>query len=405
MPTHSGLRLSTGRLCCRAVSLWPLILMILLSGCGSHRSSRRTFDTGRATRLVSEYATATRRSGVSSAVVRNGSLLWSGSTGIANKTLNTRVTDDTVFAIASISKTVTAVAVMQLVEEGKLDLDADINRYLPFTLRNPKAAGNITLRHLLTHTSGISDTRYYALAEASPESPAFHYYRDSDPTLSLADFCRAFFSEDGTYFGPESFNGSAAGTTFEYSNIGMALAGYIVERAAGESFADFTRRRIFQPLGMTRTGWRVAEFATRELAMPYGPEGEALGNYTFADYPNGGLRTTARDLSRFLRAFIQDGVLEGRRILQAATVREMKRVQYPNIPEAEQQRLGWNGVMVGSQLAIGHSGAERGISTGMYYSTATGSGAIVLTNGSLTSVEDLNAQSALLESLIREADR
>lgn len=151
-------------------------LLIVLSGCGGSGSSRPSFDARRAKTLLGDYAARAKRTGVSAAVVRGDALLWSGATGTANKERNVAASDDSVYLIASVSKTVTAWAVMQLVEDGKLDLDADINTYLPFAIRNPKQTGAmITLRHLLTHTSGITDDYYGEVA-----FPTF-YTKDADP--------------------------------------------------------------------------------------------------------------------------------------------------------------------------------------------------------------------------------
>lgn len=156
---------------------------------------------------------------------------------------------------------------------------------------------------------------------------------------------------------------------------------------------------------MTRTSWRVADFRVEDMAMPYDPEGEPLGNYTFADYPNGALRTTVKDLSRFLRMFVLDGTLDGRVLLKPANVREMKRIQYPDVAGAEQQGLGWTGYEVGSRNFFGHAGAEAGASTAMAYDPATNTGTILFTNGSFLHEEDENAFRGLFLSLVQEGDK
>jgi len=118
--------------------------------------------------LLDAYAERADRAAVAAAVVRDDALVWSGATGTANKELGVVAADDTVFLVASISKTVTATAAMQLVEDGLLDLDENVATYLPFTFRNPKQPGAvITLRHLLAHTSGLSDIY---LGSAAPTS-------------------------------------------------------------------------------------------------------------------------------------------------------------------------------------------------------------------------------------------
>ncbi len=360
-------------------------------------------DFRQAQGLLDAYATSTERAAVSAAVVRGSALLWSGATGTANRELDIAASDDSVFLIASISKTVTATAVMQLVEDGLLDLDENINTYLPFSLRNPKQPDAvITLRHLLAHTSGLSDIY---LGSVAPDL----YVENDDPKLSLADFCRAFFAPNGAFYYPATFTSSPPGTVFSYSNLGFALVGCIVEHVAGRPFDRFTERRIFAPLGMTRTSWRVADFRVEDMAMPYGHFGEVYENYTFPDYPNGGLRTTVKDLSKFLRAFMLGGTLDGHTILEPASVREMSRVQYPNTADAQWQGLGWTELELadgaGTKTFLGHFGGSEGVSTLMAYDPLKKTGAIIFTNGDFSSEDDWNALVEFFSALVKEGDK
>ena len=163
---------------------------------------------------------------------------------------------------------------------------------------------------------------------------------------------------------------------------GRERFGYIVERAAGADFAAHTKRTLFAPLGMNHTSWRVADFRADDLAMPSGAMGEAYGNYTFADYPGGAMRTSVNDLSRFLRLFIGGGVLNGVRLLTKASVEEMKRIQYPNTTQdGVQLGLGWNlGAGDGGSPLLGHDGGVAGALTVMRYNPATNTGVILFQN-------------------------
>jgi CubicO group peptidase (beta-lactamase class C family) len=383
-----------------SLSLTPIAGAILSSGCGGTSDYQKELNTigKKADDLLTRYAAGLPASAISAAIVRVDSLIWSKSIGTANKALNTKATNDTAFLIASISKTVTAVAAMQLVETGKLDLDRDINTYLDFKIVSPKQpTAIITLRHLLTHTSGITDDYYSQVAE-----PAL-YYKDIDPSVSLRDICRAFFLTGGQYFNTMTFAATAPGTQFSYSNIGIMLVGYLVERAAGFDFAVYCRERIFRPLGMTKTSWRVADFSPRDLAMPYDGEGLPLGNYTFADYPDGALRTTVKDLSQFLRAFILKGSFNGQTILKSTSVDEMRRVQFPKLTGAETQGLVWAGTgdAFPNLSLVGHAGAEQGVSTGMFFDPDTGVGAIFFQNRLAQTEEEQTAAVTLFSDLIR----
>ncbi len=352
--------------------------------------------------LLDAYAERADRAAVAAAVVRDDALVWSGATGTANKELGVAAADDTVFLVASISKTVTATAAMQLVEDGLLNLDEDVATYLPFTFRNPKQPGAvITLRHLLAHTSGLSDIY---LSSVSSDLIT----EEGDPELSLTDLCRAFFTPDGAFYFPATFTTTPPGTAFSYSNLGFALIGCIAEHVAERPFDTFTKQRIFAPWGMTRTSWRVADFRDEDMAMTYGHYGEVYGNYTFSAYPAGGLRTTVKDLSKFLRAFMLGGTLEGQTILQPASVREMRRLQYQDVADAAPQALGWMELNFaeeeGSRTFVGHSGGLMGVSTLMAYDPAAKTGAIIFTNGSRSGDQDWDEFIGLFQALLKEGD-
>jgi CubicO group peptidase (beta-lactamase class C family) len=320
---------------------------------------------------------------LSAAIVKDDKLVWSKGYGYADKELKKNANSNTPYLIASISKTVTGVATMQLVERGKINLDADINTYLPFKITNPKnPRAVITCRHLLTHTSGIVDDYYYQVSQ-----PALFYY-GKDPDLSLADFCKAFFTSGGTYYNAETFAANAPGTSYAYSNIAFALLGYVVERAAQQPFDQFTKANIFTPLSMTRTSWRLKDFNLTDLAMPYDLQNKPYGHYTFADYPDGGLFTSVNDLSKYLRAFMQGGIWNGKRILSEASVKEMRKFQFPQVENAERQGLAWDGADFGlGKNLLGHLGAEQGTNTFMFFDQDTNVGIILFLNKDIESVE------------------
>jgi CubicO group peptidase (beta-lactamase class C family) len=186
----------------------------------------------------------------------------------------------------------------------------------------------------------------------------------------------------------------APGTVFEYSNIGFALLGYLVESISGIPFDSYTRQHIFQPLGMGSTGWHLADLGSASIAMPYrcnnnSSDGKsafvchAYGQYGYPFYPCGSLRTSAQQLARFLGAIMNGGELDGVRILQTATVQAMLTPHGPPAPPA--MGLCWNGLKdvgyLGEERYWGHPGGDRGVSTLMAFRPADGTGVIVLANG------------------------
>ncbi len=329
---------------------------------------------------------------VAYAVTRGNNVIRAGASGLANVEEKLPATPDTGFLIASISKTITATAAMQLVEQGKIDLDADINVYMQFPIINPwQPKVKITCRQLLTHTSSISDAHYNTIAEGL-------YTTDADPTLSLPDLITQFFGTSGSLYSKNSFARTAPGTKWDYSNMGIALLGYIVERVALQPFDQYCTQRIFQPSGMTRTTGRLADAITRPLAMPYSLFDEPHGHYTFADYPDGGVFTTANDLSIFMRAIMAGGSFNGQRILNATTVTQMltpSAIKVPLLPVV--QGLGFYGRKLSDgRLVWGHTGGERGVLTSMFFHLETQTGIVCLMNKDTVASDILEAFSDTL---------
>ncbi len=272
--------------------------------------------------------------GVGAAIIIDRKLAWSKGYGFADQQAGVPFTAQTVMNIASISKTFTGVAVMQAVQEGKLSLDQDINTYLPFKVINPSFPDTaITLRQLATHTSGNTDR--WAVYQRS--------YRWGDAAVEPLDgFLKGYLLPGGKDYSRENFLASKPGTQREYSNIGAALAGYIVELATGEKLTDYTRRRIFQPLHMQDSGWLLSDIAPGKHSTLYvGQEGFSVPilHYGLVTYPDGGVRTSVADLSRFFIALLDGGQYEGTRILDEASTAEMLRLQYTETNKPENVSL------------------------------------------------------------------
>ncbi|HLP52804.1 MAG TPA: serine hydrolase domain-containing protein, partial [Chitinophagales bacterium] len=173
------------------------------------------------TALTNEV-TSKNLTSISYCIVKNDTILYSNALGFADQSNNKLATDSTRYLIASISKTVTAVAIMQLVEQNLIGLDDDINQYLPFPVRNPSFPNDkITLRMLLSHRSSISDE--------FQETLTLDCY-GTDCAMSLDQYFKAVFLNNGQYFSANNFSNSKPGLTEDYSNLGSALIGYLVER-------------------------------------------------------------------------------------------------------------------------------------------------------------------------------
>ena len=312
--------------------------------------------------------------GASTIIVKDGKIVWIESYGYADVANSIPVEDTTVFLLASLSKVFTGTAAMQLYQSGDIDLDEDINNYLPISIDIPNFTNDsITLRQLMTHSASIDDN----------EIPMDTYYDYPDPSISLADCIQRYFSISGSdYNASANFSNNASGTNYNYSNMGTALNGYVTEAASGMPFDQFCDFNIFDPLCMNKTAWYFSDFEPSHVAKPYSYQGGnyvAYPHYGFADYPDGQLRSTAMDLSNFMIAYLNGGILGSSSILSPASINEMWSLQIPSLDPT--QGLNWYQEYFGAATLWGHNGGEDGVSTDMYLDPINNIGICVLTNG------------------------
>ncbi len=314
---------------------------------------------------------------IGAAAVYGGEVVWAEGYGFANVARHRRANAATPFMLASVSKTVTAVAVMQARERGYFGLDDDVNTILGFSVRNPGAAGvKITPRRLLTHTSSIRDN----WGELSP------LYVQGDSPIPLGTFLERYLVPGGQYFAAgKNFYAYVPGTRYDYSNVGASLAGYLVEAATGTPFDAWCEQNIFGPLGMTRTSWHLAGLDRDLIALPYrrlrGGGWKSYGLYGYPDYPDGQLRTTPSSLARFLATFASGGAYPGGRILEASTVNMMLTDQLTGINAPWQGLIWYREDAGGLGTLYGHNGGDSGVTTDLWFRRSDGAGAVVLANG------------------------
>jgi CubicO group peptidase (beta-lactamase class C family) len=325
--------------------------------------------------LIEEQRAEAKIPGLAVAVTRKGEVLWTRAYGQANVEDGTPVTVDTPFMLASVSKTVTAVAVMHAWEEAALSLDDEINSVLPFAVDNPRVEGEvILLRHLVSHTSGIRDNW--------GQMP----YADGDSPHALGDYVEGYLVEGGAwYHATNNFFTYMPGTSKDYGNVATALAGFLVEVATETPFDDYCDVHIFDVLGMENTGWHLSDFDPAVVAMPYDYVNgafEAQGHYGYADYPDGQLRSSISDMARFLAAVSNNGQLGDAQVLKPETVNEMFTAPVPSVDEG--QRVFWYSSTTVGRAVLGHNGGDIGVATQMDFAPDTGIGVIILMNTSWT---------------------
>ena len=349
-------------------------------------------DTHKIDQIIASYMTEMHIPGMAVSIVQGDTLSWSNAYGWADIKNKKPMQPDGLMNIASISKTITATAIMQLWEEGKLDLDTDINTYLSISIRNPHHPKMpITIRHLLTHTSSIVDGSAYGDS-----------YSCGDPSISLQQWIKQYLTEGGEFYhAKENFLSKKPGSQYKYSNVGYGLLGFIVEEITNISFNQYCREQIFEPLGMKHTGWYIHKIDKSNHAIPHiyvnqenrqmiieqyskffpGEKEFAIDTniplclYSFPNYPDGLLRTNVEELSYFLRAIMNEGVFNSHPLLKKSTIDEMLSLQ---AEENVSQGLCWR--RSDFESLWGHSGGDPGVSTKMYFSRETDIGIILFQN-------------------------
>jgi CubicO group peptidase (beta-lactamase class C family) len=339
--------------------------------------------------------------GLAASVIQEGHKIWSGGYGLANIARHIPVTEHTVFRIASISKTVVATATMQLVEKGLCGIDQDVGEILGFPVRNPKHPNiPLTLKQIMTHTSGLQDEYVRFVVDSRSENP---------PKIRLADI----LMPDGPYYMDALWGDGQPGEPdrFEYSNLGAVILATVVEKLSNERFDEYCRRHLFEPLQMHETSFNIGDLKDMDAVAVLYEYSEAdnrfiVGTDDFGgrkpdaiDYssyvpgtngalfsPQGGLRTTVNDLTRFLEAHANAGMPGGSRILKPEMADLMHSPHWSG-----HRRDGFfrncglqfqitNDLIPGHRL-IGHAGDAYGLLSDMYFHKHERWGIILVMNG------------------------
>ncbi|WP_161964204.1 serine hydrolase domain-containing protein [Chitinophaga flava] len=356
-----------------------ILLAFVASSCKKNKDEvvpKEPLKTAAVSQQVDKLINDIKIPGVAVALVGPDGIVWSKTAGMANLEKKEAVTDKTVFKLGSVAKPFIAFSVMKLVEQGKLNLDANVNDYLPFTVQNPKNPGKkITLRTLLSHTSGIIDTAYERhLAED-------FVVTERDHPAPISEYIRSMLEPTGKYYSPDSFLDDREKAVYSYSNVGAALAAYIVELTAKENFDTWTTRQFIAPLNTTTLTWHLRDFASQPYAVPYGPALQPWGKYSMVDYCTGGLHSNLTDLATFARMLVNNGNVNGKQIISASSLDAMGQVQYPDIKST--QGLFWERYKLDNRPIFGHSGDVWGSHSLLYINPENKRAAIILYNRDL----------------------
>jgi CubicO group peptidase (beta-lactamase class C family)/D-alanyl-D-alanine dipeptidase len=282
---------------------------------------------------------------ISIALVDDQKIVWARGFGIARQKDRAPATAETVYRVGSVSKLFTDIGIMQLVEQGVLDLDAPVTRYLPdFKPKNPFNKP-ITLRQMMAHRSGLVR-----------EPPVGHYFDAAD--ASLADTVMSLNSTELVYE-PE--------THFKYSNAAIATVGYLLEKTKGEAFAKYLKRAVLDPIGLKKSSFEATPEVTKDLADAvmwtyHGREFEAP-TFQLGMAPAGSMYSTVNDLGRFLSMLFAGGKGPAGQVLKRESLDKMWSPQFGKEEDAFKCGLGFLIGRLEGKRRIGHNGAMYGFAT------------------------------------------
>jgi CubicO group peptidase (beta-lactamase class C family) len=341
---------------------------------------------------------------MSVAVVKGDTVAFLKGYGLRDVGRSLAINDSTVYRIASISKMITASALMILYEQGLFNLDEDVSNYLGFILRNPNYPNDvITFRKVLSHTSSLRDgTGYDSFLSAS-------YNNNPPPAL------QALLTAGGTYYSANMFDASRSPSSsyFYYANINFGVIGTLVERLSNKRFDIFCNEKIFQPLQITGS-FNIQDIPNiNNVAVLYRKSGNSwlpqtdnyngvkppprnlsgyvLGSNGVIFAPQGGLRISANDLSKFMMTIMNGGILNGVRILNDTTVERMLNPNWIYNGSNGNNYYGiFNTYAIGNHRTVnlltgetlyGHPGEAYGLISDMYFSKIKDYGIVFITNG------------------------
>ncbi len=326
--------------------------------------------------FITEFMEQNQVPGLSACIVVDSEILWSGAWGFQHIENQILASASTVYMMASVSKTFTGTALMQLWEDGLFELDDSVSDYLPFSVTHVSYPETpITFQMILTHSSGIKDN-WDVMGSV---------YHAGDSPIPLYDFLYSYYTPGEPFYDPDkNFFTWEPGTHTSYSNMAYALMGLLVQEISGLPFDEYCNQNIFEPLGMDETSWFFADLDSTHIAMPYHWDGDSYipyGYFGYADYPAGQLRTSAAQLAIWLSAFLNNGSYNDFSLLDSTTVDMITTLQNPDISSA--MGLTWFRRESGERVFWEHGGADQGVKTKILFNPTGNYGIVALTNGNI----------------------
>jgi len=347
-------------------------LVAIACGAGTRTAPRPASDPGPQTidefkRAASAVLEETRVPGAGIALVRQDGVDWVGGLGYADRDARTPVTADTHFRVGSISKTFVAMALVQLSEDGLLDLDATLEEVVPeVAVDNPwQATDPVRVIHVLQHTAGFDDMRF-----------TDRYVAEGDSEGSLMEALARNPGSRRVRWRP--------GTRMAYSNVGYGIAGVVLEKVTGEPYEDYIKRQIFDPLGMSTSSFRLTAADEALLARGYdSPDGPPVGFPRIYLRPAGNLHSSARELASFIRMLLGWGELGDGYVIDPEYLGNMEQPRTTLASTAGLHNGYGTGIITRLHLpfrVLGHDGGIDGFWSSYAYSPSRDVGFVVLVN-------------------------
>ena len=372
------------------MTICSFIVFFLLNGCST---TSEKFETASCadyecvkesiSRLARQEMEKNKVTGLSVALVDDKGLIWAQGFGYADKENNIPATPQTVYRVASISKLLTATAIMQLAEQGRINIDESLTTYLPeFSIKTHfPGGGRITPRNLMTHHSGLPANFYKGILSSKPE-----------PFTKVIEEIK----DEYLAYPPES--------VYSYSNLGVTLLGDVIERVSGKSYASYMDESILGPIGMYNSSFSMKTGMV--VAKGY-KDGDATNELGIRDLPATGLLSSAVDLGRFMQMVLAGGISGERQIIKPETLAEMLRPQNVKVSldMGIYTGLGWaldgmgNTEIKNAGPVVHHGGSLPSFNSQLLVLPEKKLGVVVLTNSSTRPAVDNVAAEALILAL------
>src|SRR5574344_78074 len=359
----------------KSSTIFKLVLTLILTVLSINQGSAQNQNIEKD---LEEIMVRNKAVGLAVVAVKEGKIIYHKSLGYKDLENKKLLMENDLFRIASISKSFTATAIIQLVEKGKIDLNGDVSDYVGFKVRNPKYPDTkITIKMLLSHSSSLNDSEgYFKLNVINPDS-----------------------SKSWT----KAYNDYMPGTKYEYCNLGFNTLGTILERISGERFDKYIVNHILKPLGIYG-GYEVGSLDSTKFVRiyaysqdgsfkwspeAYAPRSEEIKNYKFGYStpifsPTGGMKISALGLAKVMMMHMNYGTFGKKQIISKPSAEMMQ----SSIIETDADDNGYYGFairttkdLIDGKTMIGHTGGAYGVFTSMFWDSSRKFGFIVMTNG------------------------